>query len=65
MLAACRDSTDLMQLLLDFKADLEAKNSKGFTVVDYAIIYGAYQCLLFLRKKGLAVLKNFKDISRI
>ena len=65
MLAACRDSPDLMQLLLDFKADLTLRNAKGFTVVDYAIVYGAYRCLLFLKKLGIAVLKNFKDISRI
>ena len=48
MYAAYRDSLRIIQLLLEYKADLKLKTSEGLDTLDYAILYGNYSVAKFL-----------------
>lgn len=45
MMAAVKDCPDIIELLAYFKADVRKVNKKGFSAVDYAVLYGSLKSL--------------------
>lgn len=52
MIAAIRGNTDLIKLLLDFKADAKSITKDGLTAIDLAVLFGQYKAAIYLKQNS-------------
>ena len=48
-MACIKDNIELIELLTYFKADIKKTNKKDLSAVDYAILFGSYKAIQFLK----------------
>lgn len=53
MWAAYRDNLSVVELLMDYHAQIDLEDEKGWNALDLAIIRMNYKCALYLKQKGL------------
>lgn len=66
MIASHRNNFQIVELLVEYKADTRAINSQRLTALDYAILHGNYSiALFFVRSHRMMVVKDSKDYSAL